>query len=138
MSNFIAVSVGFLTSSALLYRFQSDIENNTNQIRKKLYNSQKQLKAALPNYLNSELKTESLTQPFKTPNNRPQLPIPSISQTQNYISYRLIPTFKATWNDHIITFANKVTNFEVNETAKTAVIKVKSFAEDRKWTNDKK
>lgn len=54
MSKLIACAVGLLTSSALFYRFQSDIENNTTQIQKTLYSTHKQLEGALPNYLKSE------------------------------------------------------------------------------------
>ncbi|CAG8639161.1 1580_t:CDS:2 [Acaulospora morrowiae] len=110
MSKLMATTIGLITSSALLYSFQSNIENNTSQIRG----------------------NESNISPTK-PNNRPQLPVPSIAQTKNYINHRLIPTFKSTWNEHIETFAHKVCNFDASETAKTAVNNAKSFVEDKRW-----
>ncbi|CAG8619205.1 19167_t:CDS:2 [Dentiscutata erythropus] len=124
MSKFIATISGFIVSGALLYYFQNEIENNTSQIRSKLHNTRNQLEDALPSQLKDS--SNKLIHPSKRPNARPQLPIPSITQTQNYINHRFIPTFKTTWNDQVTNIANKLTGFDANESAKN----VKSFIED--------
>ncbi|CAG8551070.1 3513_t:CDS:2 [Acaulospora colombiana] len=105
MSKLVATTIGLITSAALLYNFQSDIESNTTQIRKMLHKSQSQLEAALPTHLKSD----------------------------HYVKHRLIPTFKSTWNAHVETFAHKVCNFDASETAKAAVKSAKSFSEEKGW-----
>lgn len=55
MSKFLALTAGVVTSAALLYRFTYEIESNTDQIRKSLYNSQYRLEASLPSHLRNEV-----------------------------------------------------------------------------------
>ncbi|CAG8705053.1 3043_t:CDS:2, partial [Gigaspora margarita] len=125
---------GLVTSGALLYYFQNEIENNTSQIRSKLHKTKNQLEDSLPSQLKDSSVSDQnhLIHPSKRPNARPQLPIPSITQTQNYINHRFIPTFKSTWNDQVTNIANKFTSFDASESAKNA----KSFIED-KWNKNK-
>ncbi|CAG8493134.1 15167_t:CDS:2 [Cetraspora pellucida] len=134
MSKFIAVLSGFIASGALLYHFQNEIEDNTSQIRLRLHNTRNQLEDSLPSNLKDSSVTDQnhLIHPSKRSNARPQLPIPSLTQTQNYINHRFIPTFKSTWNEHVTNLANKLTSFDVSESVKNA----KSFVED-KWNNKK-
>ncbi|CAG8492954.1 10195_t:CDS:2, partial [Racocetra fulgida] len=118
----------------LLYHFRNEIEDNTSQIRSKLHNTRNQLEDSLPSNLkdSSVADQNHLIHPSKRPNVRPQLPIPSLTQTQNYINHRFIPTFKSTWNGQVTNLANKLTSFDASESAKN----VKSFVED-KWNNKK-
>ncbi|RIB11800.1 hypothetical protein C2G38_2042377 [Gigaspora rosea] len=134
MPKFIATLAGLLTSGALLYYFQNEIENNTSQIRSKLHKTKNQLEDSLPSQLKDSSVSDQnqLIHPSKRPNVRPQLPIPSITQTQNYINHRFIPTFKSSWNDQVANIANKFTSFDASESAKNA----KSFIED-KWNKNK-
>ncbi|KAG9302585.1 hypothetical protein G9A89_007289 [Geosiphon pyriformis] len=75
MAKWIAVATGFITSSALLYNFQHDIDSNTAEIRKRLCKLQ--------------LFTYKLTSSRrKTPNERPKISFPTLSQTRNHINQR--------------------------------------------------
>jgi hypothetical protein len=55
MSKFLALTAGVVTSAGLLYHFKHDIEYNTDQIRKNLYNSQYKLETSLPSHLRKEV-----------------------------------------------------------------------------------
>ncbi|KAG9302668.1 hypothetical protein G9A89_007372 [Geosiphon pyriformis] len=125
MAKWIAVATGFITSSALLYNFQHDIDSNTGEIRKRLRKSQVRLETALPgswrNIPGEKLFTYKLTSSRrKTPNERPKIPFPTLSQTRNHINQRFIPTFKSTWNEHIASLANRLNNLEIKELGKFA------------------
>ncbi|CAG8525059.1 9406_t:CDS:2 [Funneliformis mosseae] len=124
-----ALSAGAVISAAMLYRFQHDIEQNTNQIRGKLHNTQLKLDSSLPGNLRDQTLPASI--PSKSTNTRPQLPLPSIAQTEHYIHQRFIPTFKSTWNEHIISIAQKLTNFDFDGAVKSGYGNAKSFAEDK-------
>ncbi|CAI2168731.1 11029_t:CDS:2 [Funneliformis geosporum] len=124
-----ALSAGAVISAAMLYRFQHNIEQNTNQIVGKLHNTQIKLDSSLPGNLRDKTLPASI--PSKTSNSRPQLPLPSVAQTKHYIHQRFIPTFKSTWNENIISITQKFTNFDFNGAVKSGYESVKSFAEEK-------
>ncbi|GBB91595.1 hypothetical protein RclHR1_00190008 [Rhizophagus clarus] len=126
MSKFLALTAGVITSAALIYRFQHDIEYNTDQIRKNLYNNQYKLEKSLPSHLRSEIPKLPPTEL----DDRPKLPLPSFFKTEQYISNRFIPTFKSAWNDHITEIAQYLINFDINESAKSGYNSAKSFVDE--------
>ncbi|RIA90609.1 hypothetical protein C1645_769551 [Glomus cerebriforme] len=126
MSKWLALSAGAITSAALLYRFQYDIEHSTNQILKSLHHNQNKLEASLP----SNLRDGTPKRPLTKLNDEKQLPLPSITKAEQYISHRFIPTFKSAWNEHITEIAHHLTNFDIDEATKSGYIKAKSLIEE--------
>ncbi|CAG8564127.1 8501_t:CDS:2 [Ambispora gerdemannii] len=126
MAKLIATVIGILTSSILLHHLQNDIDGNTLKLRKKLKNTQDRLETALPGTW--RIKSQEYPSFKTTPNQRAKLPIPTLTQTLNHIENRFIPTFKATWNDHIIRFTKLVNEIDVQDS-------IKSVTSDRwdKW-----
>ena len=54
-TKWVALTAGVLTSGALLYSFQHDIDNTTDHVRNKLYNSKNKLEASLPENLRDKV-----------------------------------------------------------------------------------
>ncbi|CAG8640050.1 5433_t:CDS:2 [Ambispora leptoticha] len=119
MAKLIAAVIGILTSSALLHHLQNDIDGNTLKLRKKLRNTQDRLETALPGTWRIKSQEYPSLKTTLTPNQRAKLPIPTLTQTLNHIEKRFIPTFKATWNDHVIGFANLINGIDVQDSIKS-------------------
>ncbi|CAB4386432.1 hypothetical protein RhiirA5_357190 [Rhizophagus irregularis] len=133
MSKFLALAAGAVTSAAILYQFKYEIESNTDQIRKNLYNSQYKLEASLP----SHLRDEKPKLPSTQLDDRPKLPLPSVSKTEHYVSNRFIPSFKSAWNENVTGIAQYLINFDINETTKSGYNNAKTFVEENLVNNKK-
>ncbi|CAG8523837.1 7030_t:CDS:2 [Paraglomus brasilianum] len=138
MVKWIATATGVLVSGAFIYQFRHDIDSNTARIRHHLLTTQNHLEAGLPGHLKSATLPPPPSGPKQLPpNDRPQLPLPSISQLRTYMTNRLFPTFKSLWNDHITGLARDLNELTAKD-AYNSVTNVYAAVKDRNSNGNNK
>ncbi|KAI7847609.1 hypothetical protein BDC45DRAFT_575665 [Circinella umbellata] len=108
MPRTVSVLAGLLAVATITYKFRDDLMANTNDIRRRLDDAKTTLDHVAAG-------TASQSHP------RSQSSIPSrsfIGESQQYVSNRLVPTVKNTWNDHISGAAHAIIRTDIPSVTK--------------------
>ncbi|RUS22993.1 hypothetical protein BC937DRAFT_94113 [Endogone sp. FLAS-F59071] len=119
MPKTISVVTGLLFASALAYQFRYDIEANTDKLRLKLHSVRTNLEGVVPE--NAVAKSITSASKQAAAASQPSAPssftssFPLVTDTQAYVTKRLVPSVKHTWNDHVAGLAGQVSSVDVPE-----------------------
>ncbi|KAI9244191.1 hypothetical protein BDA99DRAFT_544108 [Phascolomyces articulosus] len=107
MTRTVSLLAGSLAVAAITYKFRDDLMVNTNDIRRRLGEAKSTLEHVAAG-------TASQSHPRSQP-------VPSrsfIGESQHYVSNRLIPEVKNSWNDHISGAAKTIIRTDVSSYTK--------------------
>ncbi|KAI8099954.1 uncharacterized protein BX664DRAFT_322498 [Halteromyces radiatus] len=117
MPRTVPLLAGVVIISAVTYKFRDDLLKDTNELQQRLQAARKTL-----DNVTSSTSTKSL---IDTPHQSILPPFTLIDDSKNYVTNRLVPSVKHSWNSQVTQVAHNLVNTDYSGKAKQAWEKIK-------------